>query len=310
MFVCAWKLGWSCWKKKIRSNFRYQEREPSPWILDRQVDRQDVSVAARPHPSLDVTHSGVRTCSPCLLLVRFPSKPWATWFHDQSVQEPPSSACTFTEQSFPLDVGRTPACCFGYPDRTHGQVCSSRWVLSHTSKSLPHPLHVSSMPPSHQKTKSVTVVVFRWMRLGEILSPSFWANIWIDYARFDEAYTLPVSAGFNIDVGNGHSTLLPTVFQLASMVRPLADPKAREEREMRADYVPRAMVGVRDMFGVCMYHAMDLFCLCACRCVRAFVWFPGLGIGRSAGAYMDVQIPGWLHERFVPRVEKRTETMS
>lgn len=65
------------------------------------------------------------------------------------------------------------------------------------------------------------------MRFSEILSPSFWANIWIDYARFDDAYVQPVSAGYNIDVGNGHSTLLPSLFLLASMVRPLADPKAR-----------------------------------------------------------------------------------
>ncbi|CBN74943.1 conserved unknown protein [Ectocarpus siliculosus] len=75
------------------------------------------------------------------------------------------------------------------------------------------------------QTKSVTIVVFRWMRFSEILSPSFWANIWIDYARFDDAYVQPVSAGFNIDVGNGHTTLLPSLFLLASMVRPLADPK-------------------------------------------------------------------------------------
>ncbi|CAN0013794.1 unnamed protein product [Ectocarpus sp. 12 AP-2014] len=77
------------------------------------------------------------------------------------------------------------------------------------------------------QTKSVTIVVFRWMRFSEILSPSFWANIWIDYARFDDAYVQPVSAGFNIDVGNGHTTLLPSLFLLASMVRPLADAKAR-----------------------------------------------------------------------------------
>ncbi len=88
----------------------------------------------------------------------------------------------------------------------------------------PLPLGTFS-PRSAPQTRSVTIVVFRWMTLGEILSPAFWANIWIDYSRFDEAYTLPVSAGFNIDVGNGHSTLLPTLFLLASMVRPLAEPK-------------------------------------------------------------------------------------
>lgn len=63
------------------------------------------------------------------------------------------------------------------------------------------------------------------MRVSEIFSPSFWANIWIDYSRFDPAYSDSLSAGYNIDVGNGHSTLLPTLFLMASMVRPLAGAK-------------------------------------------------------------------------------------
>ncbi|CAN0417003.1 unnamed protein product [Laminaria digitata] len=68
------------------------------------------------------------------------------------------------------------------------------------------------------------------MRFGEILSPSFWANIWIDYSRFDSGYSDSSSAGYNIDVGNGHSTLLPTLFLMASMVRPVLGPKVRGVR--------------------------------------------------------------------------------
>lgn len=86
-------------------------------------------------------------------------------------------------------------------------------------------------PPPYMKplqTKTVTVVVFRFMRFGEMFSPSFWANIWIDYSRFDPAYSDSGSAGYNIDVGNGHSTLLPTLFLMASMVRPMLGPKVGE----------------------------------------------------------------------------------
>lgn len=75
------------------------------------------------------------------------------------------------------------------------------------------------------QTRAVTIVVFRMMHLSDILSPSFWAQIWIDYARFDPAYADSRSAGYNIDVGNGHSTLAPTLFLMASMVRPLLGAK-------------------------------------------------------------------------------------
>lgn len=87
------------------------------------------------------------------------------------------------------------------------------------------------------------------MRFSEILSPSFWANIWIDYARFDDAYVQPVSAGFNIDVGNGHTTLLPSLFLLASMVRPLADAKARRAEICLA----HAVVAVVPYFVPCNF---------------------------------------------------------
>ncbi|CAN0395331.1 unnamed protein product [Ascophyllum nodosum] len=71
------------------------------------------------------------------------------------------------------------------------------------------------------KTRSTKIVVFRSMRLSEILSPSFWSQIWIDYSRFDPAYADSRSAGYNVDVCNGHSTLPPTLFLMVSMVWPI-----------------------------------------------------------------------------------------
>lgn len=107
----------------------------------------------------------------------------------------------------------------------------SRFISAHSQtlgrETLTRP-HVAptSLPYTNSlQTKTIPVVVFRWMRFSEILSPSFWANIWIDYSRFDPGYSDSRSAGYNIDVGNGHSTLLPTLFLMASMVRPVLSPK-------------------------------------------------------------------------------------
>lgn len=77
------------------------------------------------------------------------------------------------------------------------------------------------------------------MTLSEISMPSFWANIWIDYARFDPAYADSRSAGYNIDVGNGHSTLVPTLFLMVSMVRPLIGPKVSAVKK-KSNFFPAA----------------------------------------------------------------------
>ena len=91
-------------------------------------------------------------------------------------------------------------------------------------------LVVLLLPPprvfSHQ-TRSTKIIVFRSMRLSEILSPSFWSQIWIDYSRFDPAYADSRSAGYNVDVCNGHSTLPPTLFLMVSMVWPIFGAKVR-----------------------------------------------------------------------------------
>lgn len=48
-----------------------------------------------------------------------------------------------------------------------------------------------------------------------------WARIWSEYARYDPAYADRRSFGFAIDVGNGFSTLLPSLFFLVGMSVPL-----------------------------------------------------------------------------------------
>lgn len=48
-------------------------------------------------------------------------------------------------------------------------------------------------------------------------SPKYWVRVWSCYARLDRGYIDRRSFGFNVDVGNGFSTLLPSVFILIMM---------------------------------------------------------------------------------------------
>jgi hypothetical protein len=52
---------------------------------------------------------------------------------------------------------------------------------------------------------------------ARIFSPSTWAEIWSSYSVFDPSYADRRSFGFFIDVGNGFSTLLPSVGCLYGM---------------------------------------------------------------------------------------------
>jgi hypothetical protein len=49
------------------------------------------------------------------------------------------------------------------------------------------------------------------------LSPKYWVRVWSYYARLDRDYIDRRSFGFNVDVGNGFSTLVPSVFILIMM---------------------------------------------------------------------------------------------
>ena len=52
------------------------------------------------------------------------------------------------------------------------------------------------------------------VRLSRVLSPTLWAGIWSSYALFDDSYASRRSFGFFVDVGNGFSTLVPSLLVL------------------------------------------------------------------------------------------------
>lgn len=50
-----------------------------------------------------------------------------------------------------------------------------------------------------------------------MLSPTFWADVWAAYSFYDDAYTDRGTFGFNADTGNGFFTPIPTLFLYAAL---------------------------------------------------------------------------------------------
>jgi hypothetical protein len=55
-------------------------------------------------------------------------------------------------------------------------------------------------------------------------STRLWARTWLGYAYWDDGYADPKSFGFAIDVGNGFTTLVPSLLFLVGMTFPIFSP--------------------------------------------------------------------------------------
>merc|ERR1712060_1034876 len=77
----------------------------------------------------------------------------------------------------------------------------------HTAK-----LGVGKLPP---------IFLFERATLSEWMSLRYWAvSMWATYATLDPSYADSCSFGFCVDVGNGFSTLVPTVLFAVGMTQP------------------------------------------------------------------------------------------
>jgi hypothetical protein len=59
----------------------------------------------------------------------------------------------------------------------------------------------------------------------EFWSTKLWARTWLGYAYWDDGYADPKSFGWAIDVGNGFTTLIPSLLFLAGMTFPIFTPQ-------------------------------------------------------------------------------------
>ena len=70
---------------------------------------------------------------------------------------------------------------------------------------------------SSKPTQAAMDVFNRRVPLARILSFKYWTGIWACYCHFDDGYSRKGSFGYNIDVGNGFSTVLPATLFVFGM---------------------------------------------------------------------------------------------
>ncbi len=63
----------------------------------------------------------------------------------------------------------------------------------------------------HKKTKPMAILMRSKIGLREFLTPSYWTKAWSAYSLFDKSYADKRTFGYAADVGNGFSTLIPSV---------------------------------------------------------------------------------------------------
>ncbi len=78
--------------------------------------------------------------------------------------------------------------------------------------------------PEGRRSKPRGSMWFARVSPGQLLSATFWARMWSEYAYFDPAYADRRSFGFSVDVGNGWSTLIPSSLFLVGMTAPSFSP--------------------------------------------------------------------------------------
>ena len=87
--------------------------------------------------------------------------------------------------------------------------------------------------------------------LVETFSWSFWSRIWSTYALYDDSYANRESYGFWIDVGNGHSTILPSLIWILGMTFEILDPQVLGIIGLLSFY--------QEFYGTVMYFCQFLF---------------------------------------------------
>jgi hypothetical protein len=87
--------------------------------------------------------------------------------------------------------------------------------------------------------------------LREFASTRLWSRVWLGYAYWDDGYADPKSFGFAIDVGNGFSTLIPSLLFLIGMTFPIFSPAVLG--------IIGLLVFYQKFYGTCLYFFQYLY---------------------------------------------------
>jgi hypothetical protein len=85
----------------------------------------------------------------------------------------------------------------------------------------------------------------------EFASTRLWARTWLGYAYWDDGYADPKSFGFAIDVGNGFSTLIPSLLFLIGMTVPIFSPVVLG--------ILGGLLFYQKFYGTCLYFFQYLY---------------------------------------------------
>jgi hypothetical protein len=80
-------------------------------------------------------------------------------------------------------------------------------------------------PYQGREMAAVAEVFARPVPLLRVLSPRQWTRIWSTYSLFDPGYSDRRSFGYNIDVGNGFTTIIPSILFAFGMTFWLVSPR-------------------------------------------------------------------------------------
>ena len=89
-------------------------------------------------------------------------------------------------------------------------------------------LHLSTIEADYQgllkkygggahRLRAVVDLMLHDMTVADLLSLRFWSRIWSTYSLYDPSYSNRESFGFFVDVGNGWTTLVPSILFLYAM---------------------------------------------------------------------------------------------
>lgn len=98
------------------------------------------------------------------------------------------------------------------------------------------------------RMSAVIDLMMHKLSLGETFSMKFWSRIWSTYSLYDPSYSNRESFGFFIDVGNGWTTIIPTLLFLYSIT-------TRDTSLINATNV--GLMGLvkfyQEFYGTCLY---------------------------------------------------------
>ena len=108
----------------------------------------------------------------------------------------------------------------------------------------------TSLSKKHEKNRLNAVIdlMMHELSLAETFSLRYWSIIWSTYALFDPSYSNRESFGFFVDVGNGWTTILPTLFFLYSIT--FHDTSCIDPRNLGIIAVIKFY---QEFYGTCVY---------------------------------------------------------